>query len=758
MKALVEEIIETVADPATTLPDSATCATATPGGAADVSGAQAVPLTIEAARQMPLLYFVTKFAASKKSTKRRHRSAATPANEERWLRAVARCWPEFCTKAVGQLTNLDIQAMCRAISDARLGNGSEYANNTYNNYVRAVLRLVRFLTRLPHSVLTETEVSQLCLGAAGEMADANTHEQDLPSPTQEDTMLAYVQARCANGHQRLASFIMFMILWFYGIRKGMVRRVMRQDIQLDQSRITFSFNKQRGGKVWRITFPMPAILREALTRYLSVHPADGDRPALKIKSINKLLKTAAAAAGLQEFNHRTFRKLFITRALQAGIEVPVIAAIVGHRDGGKSILNNYHQLCPDKIEEKISLLLARHGVGGATLATKLELQQAVEQLFRQVPGLPADVAQLCLEFLHYLGRRVEQQDHAGIRSLLKRARLDPLAPLGDAHPSQPHLTPLPERRIIAANVRHLMWREGIGVHELTVLLALPATSLYDLLQGTRAVPHVIDKLLGHFQVSRDQLRCTTPRYDTQLVLRNLNYLASRVGVTRLPMPETLAQVVGNRQLPQGNLLRCLAERLKLPLGTLLTCELAASPELVPAVIQMAGTTLVANLRLLTLLAGTDCKGVCQSTGLNLHQVEAYVAGRRLPPEGNLLRLATAFGLTREALLGALPQPDPAAVGQRIHTRLGAMGLKGSTAAGKMTLGVSKFLAVAAGTTLPDGHQLKKICDFLGLSKWELLGLQPVAFPASLGSWGIPAAAVLDTASNRAGYAELPMAA
>ena len=231
-----------------------------------------------------------------------------------------------------------------------------------------------------------------------------------------------------------------------------------------------------------------------------------------------------------------------------------------------------------------------------------------------------------------------------------------------------------------------------------------------------------------------------------------------VGVTRLPMPETLAQVVGNRQLPQGNLLRCLAERLKLPLGTLLTCEIAASPELVPAVIQMAGTTLVANLWLLTLLAGTDCKGVCQSTGLNLHQVEAYVAGRRLPPEGNLLRLATAFGLTREALLGALPQPDPAAVGQRIHTRLEAMGLKRSTAAGKMTLGVSKFLAVAAGTTLPDGHQLKKICDFLGLSKWELLGLQPVAFPASLGSWGIPAAAVLDTASNRAGYAELPMAA
>ncbi|MEN9576857.1 MAG: hypothetical protein RL514_4712 [Verrucomicrobiota bacterium] len=363
MKAIVEELTETVAGRATQRPNSAVCATAPPAGVADVSGAQGGPLTIEAARQRPLLYFVFLFAASKKSTKRRHRSPTTPANEERWLQAVARCWPEFCTKAVGQLTHLDIQAMCRAISDARLGQGREYTNNTYNNHVRAVLRLVKFLARSPHSVLTETEASQLCLGAAGEMADATTHEQDLPSPTQEDTMLAYVQARCANGRQRLASFIMFLIVWFYGIRKVMVHRVMQQDIQLDQSRITFSFNKQRGGKVWRITFPMPAILREALKRYLSVHPADGDRPALKIKSINKLLKTAAAAAGLQEFNHRTFRKLFITRALQAGIEVPVIAAIDGHRDGGKSILNNYHQLCPDKIEEKISLLLARHGVG-----------------------------------------------------------------------------------------------------------------------------------------------------------------------------------------------------------------------------------------------------------------------------------------------------------------------------------------------------------------------------------------------------------
>lgn len=271
------------------------------------------------------------------------------------------------------------------------------------------------------------------------------------------------------------------------------------------------------------------------------------------------------------------------------------------------------------------------------MATKFELQQAVEQMFRQLPGLPADVAQLCLDLLRLLGRRLEQQDHAGVRALLERVRLGELAPLGDAHPSQPHLTPLPERRIIATNVRHLTWREGIGVHELTVLLGLPATSLYDLLQGTRAVPHVVDKLLGHFQVSRELLRCATPRYDTQLVLRNLNCLARQVGVSRLPMPETLALVVGNQQLPQGNLLRCLAERLKLPLGTLLSCEIAASPELVPAVITVTRTALVANLRLLTLLAGTDCTGVSQSTG------RTSIRLRPMPPAATFRRERTFCG-------------------------------------------------------------------------------------------------------------------
>ena len=41
------------------------------------------------------------------------------------------------------------------------------------------------------------------------------------------------------------------------------------------------------------------------------------------------------------FTHRSLRRMFITRALELGIDVQTIAKWQGHRDGGKLILDTY---------------------------------------------------------------------------------------------------------------------------------------------------------------------------------------------------------------------------------------------------------------------------------------------------------------------------------------------------------------------------------------------------------------------------------
>ncbi len=45
--------------------------------------------------------------------------------------------------------------------------------------------------------------------------------------------------------------------------------------------------------------------------------------------------------GKPAYTHRSFRRLFITTALERGVDVEVVSLWQGHRDGGKLILDTY---------------------------------------------------------------------------------------------------------------------------------------------------------------------------------------------------------------------------------------------------------------------------------------------------------------------------------------------------------------------------------------------------------------------------------
>ena len=45
--------------------------------------------------------------------------------------------------------------------------------------------------------------------------------------------------------------------------------------------------------------------------------------------------------GYPPFSQRSLRRLFITRAIERGVDVKVIAEWQGHKDGGKLILDTY---------------------------------------------------------------------------------------------------------------------------------------------------------------------------------------------------------------------------------------------------------------------------------------------------------------------------------------------------------------------------------------------------------------------------------
>jgi integrase len=71
-----------------------------------------------------------------------------------------------------------------------------------------------------------------------------------------------------------------------------------------------------------------------------------DARVFKISDAKKALAGACRRLGYPPFSQRSLRRMFITRAIERGVDVKVIAQWQGHRDGGKLILDTYSHVNP----------------------------------------------------------------------------------------------------------------------------------------------------------------------------------------------------------------------------------------------------------------------------------------------------------------------------------------------------------------------------------------------------------------------------
>ena len=61
----------------------------------------------------------------------------------------------------------------------------------------------------------------------------------------------------------------------------------------------------------------------------------------KIDNAKRAIANACRYLNLPQYSHLSFRRMFITRAIERGVDVKVIAEWQGHKDGGKLILDTY---------------------------------------------------------------------------------------------------------------------------------------------------------------------------------------------------------------------------------------------------------------------------------------------------------------------------------------------------------------------------------------------------------------------------------
>jgi integrase len=71
-----------------------------------------------------------------------------------------------------------------------------------------------------------------------------------------------------------------------------------------------------------------------------------DQRLFKLNDAKKALAGACKRLHLPTFSQRSLRRMFITRCIELGVDIKVIAEWQGHRDGGRLILSTYSHVRP----------------------------------------------------------------------------------------------------------------------------------------------------------------------------------------------------------------------------------------------------------------------------------------------------------------------------------------------------------------------------------------------------------------------------
>ena len=158
------------------------------------------------------------------------------------------------------------------------------------------------------------------------------------TPTFEEfkMIVASIRSQQFNADvEESADFVEFIGL--AGLGQAEAAALQYSDIDWERETITTFRHKTKSG----FAMPLYPQLRELLCRRRALANAHPDAHVFRIGNAKKAIAHACQRLNLPRYSHRSFRRMFVTRAIERGVDVKVIAEWQGHRDGGKLILDTY---------------------------------------------------------------------------------------------------------------------------------------------------------------------------------------------------------------------------------------------------------------------------------------------------------------------------------------------------------------------------------------------------------------------------------
>jgi integrase len=173
------------------------------------------------------------------------------------------------------------------------------------------------------------------------------------TPTYEEfrAIVEHIRSQQFNGHDADESADFIEACGLLGLGQAEVSGIQRAHIDLDSGRIAIFRHKTS------VAFHVP-IFPQA--RFLIEKLCAGKKSTerlFKIDQARAALANACRRLELPRFTHRSLRRMFITRAIEKGVDVKVIAQWQGHVDQGVLILKTYSHVRPEH-SNRMALLMS----------------------------------------------------------------------------------------------------------------------------------------------------------------------------------------------------------------------------------------------------------------------------------------------------------------------------------------------------------------------------------------------------------------
>jgi len=178
----------------------------------------------------------------------------------------------------------------------------------------------------------------------------------LPSMAEVEKLFAAMENNGAPGGRgaEAADFCRFLTL--SGARRGEAAVITWQCVTWAHEQVRIPGYKSDSSDRFIPLFPALAAFlkkitarRESAARFKSeganlLRPTD---PIFRLKECQKTIDAACLKPGMQRFTHHDFRHLFATICIESGVDMPTLAAWMGHNDGGVLAMQTYGHLRRD---------------------------------------------------------------------------------------------------------------------------------------------------------------------------------------------------------------------------------------------------------------------------------------------------------------------------------------------------------------------------------------------------------------------------